>query len=280
MSFPTSSDRYMKIDDEKIHYRLFINENSLKTICILPSFSFESSIYANLMRELKEKGFTVLCVDYLGRGFSSSASNDKYGIELDTEIILKLLIGLSYQKYDLIGFSYGCSVASSIVARSPSIFDSVTFCSPLFNDQGDVSPSQYFFFSTPYIGPVIYKIVSTFVMPKLLSDSIVLHNEEEKQKYIDCAMKHVNSRYYDISRSLSYYEYRKVKKELLKIMGTGVKTSIILGENDTLTDLNDSTSFWESWLPDAKIKIFKNCGHHIFIDKLDELVEHVFTFLT
>ncbi len=110
-----SSGRYFKYKE----YNIFYKEHSIPkkdVIILLHGFPTASWDWHKMWKLLKND-FHLVCLDFLGFGFSDKPTNIQYSIHLQTDIVLEFIQHLNIERYHIIAHDYGVSVAQELLAR-------------------------------------------------------------------------------------------------------------------------------------------------------------------
>ena len=159
MNFPDKPEHFFETELGRTHYR-YIEVESAQTAVLLPGFSIPSSAYSTFAENLSETGFSVVTIDYFGRGFSVPSTYFDYSLSSYVKQVLSLLEYLKIDKCILISFSFGSLIACNISNIQPSIISRLVFISPYHFLKKTTRPFQKFLLSNSFIGPYLIKIAA------------------------------------------------------------------------------------------------------------------------
>ena len=153
----------IKINDINIHYKLQGLENE-KTIVFIHGLSDDLNYWSKLEYNFS-KEYKTLSYDLRGHGKSDLANNE-VSVELITSDIMKLLEKLDIDKFNLIGFSLGGSIAINIAEKYPERVNKLVLLSTFakadstienyfkeFNNCLNKSFSEYYDYILEYVLP-------------------------------------------------------------------------------------------------------------------------------
>ena len=283
MDFPSDPGDFFESEYGKIHYRYSLIEDS-QVICILPGFSIPSSIYTRFTKELNEMGFSVLIIDYFGRGFSEPSSSFDFSIESTTDAFLLLLNHLEITKCSFISVSYGSLITANIIEKNPSIINRLIFISPLMFQKSVMRPFQRFLLSNQYIGPFVLRgasnqFISTDIA-RQFSD-ISKHCDSYWAAVGASYQQSICNKYYlsSIAKSLSYFSESFNETEMQKATNVSIRTLVLLGGKDHLIKIPENEHWWNKWMPNVKVTIYPDYGHLMIIEEPEEIAETIVQFL-
>lgn len=283
MNFPDFPETYFEDDLGKTHYR-YIQVESAQVAVLLPGFSIPSAAYQTFAQNLSDTGFSVLTIDYYGRGFSTPSTYFAHTLTSYVRQVLSLLEYLDIDKCVLISFSFGSLIACNIASIAPSLISRLVFISPYhFLNQGP-KPLQKFIISNNIFGTYFLKMAAPKVIPADLArhfTDITQHNEAY-QGTLSCCLHQLNNNpayCSSISKFMSYFDESSIVDEMLKVTQMSVRALVLLGENDILLDIKQSEEWWKKWMPNVKVIIRENVGHLMFLEEPDDTSELVARFL-
>ena len=117
MNFPDLPESYFEDDLGKTHYR-YIQVESAQVAVLLPGFSIPSAAYQTFAQNLSDTGFSVLTIDYYGRGFSTPSTYFAHTLTSYVRQVLSLLEYLGIDKCVLISFSFSPPIINMLLLIS------------------------------------------------------------------------------------------------------------------------------------------------------------------
>ena len=282
MNFPNNSQFFYNSSKGKIHYRWYKNvEESSPLLCVLPGYTFPASLYHSFALNLHSHGNSVIVVDYWGRGYSSSQKENDYSLDSNTNLVISLFDHLGITKCTFIGFSYGCAVAALIAATKLEIVNKLILLSPFHCNGDPMTPLQQFILSAPFVGPWIFSVTAKTNILKDLNEQIF--DSENKQELIDKIAQHCTHhsivRARDISSSIVSFDMCSVEKAIAGLADINKQLFVICGKNDKIVDIEQCQTWWTHWISNAGFVLAENCGHLVFIDQPDFVVDQLQHFI-
>lgn len=266
----------------KTHYRYFEVLNA-PIICMLSGISIPSGAYCNIAQNLADKGFSTLVIDYFGRGFSEPLPSFKFTLSSYVDQILELLNALGIEKCILVAFSFGSLIAANIAERVPSLISKLVFISPFHHLKQNIRPFQKFILSS-CLGERLFKLVTPQFLHVYISEqfSDLKKHEAAYWLVVGCCLQQAkNNPFYfrSISQLIGNFNENSIPNEMEKVTQISVKTLVILGQNDIVTDIRESEKWWNNWMPNVKVITRENMGHLLFLEEPSEISELISSFL-
>lgn len=267
----------------KIHYLIFDSENA-PLIVVLPGFTIPAEAYIPFCSNVHKYGFSVIIIDYWGRGGSSNPTNINYSLSSQISLVQLLFDHLQITKCHIIGISYGSSVAAGIVSRSIDIVDKLVFVSPLQFTDGMPSPLQKLVLGTPYLGPLILSHASTSMVPELIKNQF--QNPTEFTEIIDkisqiCIDQFKNKGHASaISKSIASYDESEIEHSFASLSAVNKKMMILVGIEDKLVNYTECKSWYNRWIQNANFVDCDDIGHLMFFEKQTKVVKGIAKFLS
>jgi len=259
--------------NKDIYYRLEGNDKSESVIVILNGIMMNVHSWDIFMDKFG-KDHKVLRFDMFDQGLSSKMDED-YTQDIQVELLKKLLEHLNISKVNLVGISYGGSIALQFVVKYPLyvnkmiVANAVSMTKPWLKSIGDgwneVAKSRnglaYYNITIPYIySPEFYNTQIEWmedrkkILVPLFSDPI----------FLDSMIR--------LTNSASTHNVESSLKEI------SCRTLIISSEMDYLTPAYEQTHLNEMIL-NSHLVLFENTGHASMYEKQNEFTELVLEFL-
>jgi pimeloyl-ACP methyl ester carboxylesterase len=283
MEFPALDDAYFESSLGKTHFR-HIRTQSGQFACILPGLTIPSAAYVTFARKLSEANFTVVTIDYFGRGFSEPSAEFDFSISGYATQVLNLLAHLSVASCVLISFSFGALIAANIAERAPDLISRLVFFSPFHFLRNPIRPFQQLMLSNRLFGPTLIRLTSQYFITTDIAGQFgdVSQHEEAYWGTVGCCLHQVraNAAFCDsLSRFLANFAQETILDNMLKVTQMSVRTLVVLGERDTIVDITESRKWWEHWMPNVKVITHRNVGHLMFLEQPDDTSDLVIRFL-
>lgn len=283
MLFSATPQSYFENELGKTHYRLIENEGC-QLVCILPGFSLPTAIYTSIGFAIAEQGFSVLIMDYFGRGFSVPASEDiEFTPALFAKQLIALLHHLDVDRCDLVAFSFGTLVSSHVSSLEPNLISKLVLVSPFKFLQKPARPFQRLILTNSYIGPFILRQFAAQFIPDEIATQIDAHeNPELFWSLVSVTMQEIdnNPHYFRATSSLlKVLDEATIDTELIPLRQNPFMTLVLLGTKDTTIDIVKSEQWWTQQLLNAKVVHIKDAGHLCFIENQKAVFRVITKFL-
>lgn len=281
MDFPTQSQFFYNSSKGRIHYRWYRSSNQNSIVCVLPGFSFPASLYHNFALNLYDSGYSVIVVDYWGRGHTSAPRDEDYSLDSNKSLVLSLLEHLAITKCSFIGFSYGCAVAAAIAATKGDLVNKIVLCSPFHCNGEPITPLQQMLLSMPLVGNLIFKFSANKSIPASLDRQI--SNRPNKKQLINMisphCIQHSRERSVEISKSIGAFDLSQVERAIAALADINKQILVLCGNKDTIISVDQCQAWWSKWVPNASFLTIQNTGHLIFIEEEKATASAIMNFL-
>jgi pimeloyl-ACP methyl ester carboxylesterase len=248
---------FANIGDVRVHYK---TSGEGRNIVLLHGWGVDSKTFEAVHKFL-EKNFKVYSLDFPGFG-QSAEPPEPWGVEQYADFLAAFLKQFNIDDPILIGHSFGCRVSLYHASRNP-------VRKLIFTGAAGIKPKRKFMY---YMRVYTYKFCR-----KLLKLPIINKKEEELLKKLKARFG--SSDYKNVS-GVMQQTFVKVVNEDLKFLMPKIKapTLLIFGENDTATPVEDGKTM-EHLIPDAGLVVIKNAGHYAFLEKINEFLVIIDSFL-
>ena len=286
MQFPTSPCSFYETEEGTTHYKYIENEGA-QTIIVVPGFSLPLSVYFPFCEKLAETGYSVLVMDYYGRGYSElkekNNQNIKYCPHFYAQQLIALIKKLEIDKCDMVAFSFGALVASHITSLEPDLISKLVLVSPFKFLKKPARPFQKSILTHPTIGPWVLSTFSAqFVPTELMNQINAEENSELFWSLVSATMKEVNqnkSYFKATSQMLSILDENSIDSDLIMLRQIPFKTLVLFGEKDSTVNVQKSSSWWSTTLLNGKVVTIPNAGHLCFLEETDIVLDNITKFL-
>lgn len=290
-----SFDKVELENGEKLAYRKAGHGEQI--LLLIHGNTSSSKHWDLLMENISYSEFTVYAPDL--RGFGESSYNNRINSINDFSEDIKLFCEeLNLRKFSLIGWSAGGAVAlrftvdyqdhikKLILLESSSIKGFPIYIEGEYLASRDeirqaVKPALKAY---QWKDKFILNKLARWTMKKICERSMYSENTPKKDrynKYIDEMLKQRNL--VDINFSLSYFNISHEHNGLIE--GTGevdkieVPTLIIQGERDDVVNVDMAKEILNGIGENAELEIISGAGHSPLVDKLEETLETIISFL-
>lgn len=269
----------MKISFE--NYSIFLNTDYFfpgkPTIIFIHGFTGSSNDWLEIIPQI-DNHFSVITVDLIGHGKSSSPNNSKfYEISAINKEIKKIIEVLKLDKVILAGYSMGGRVALNFANEFPNFVNGLilesTTAGIIDKKKRDDRYKNDLSLSQKILDDGIEKFVDYWINLPIFSSQKSL----SKEKLNDIRLRKLNNDPIGLSNSLIGYSTGKMPPLFDRLSDFNFPVLLISGEKDVKfckinSEMNDLIPFSEH-------KIVKGAGHNIHLEMPSEFVILVNRFL-
>jgi len=170
------------------------NENE-KTLLLLHGFPTSSFDWVKVWPDLNKRFDRVICLDFLGYGFSDKPQNHDYTVFEETDIVEALLKSLNVKTISILAHDYGVTVGQELVSRyydrldkkDQDMLDIKSIC--YLN--GGIIPEAHRprlvqkLLLNPVLGPIITKLITYPKFRKSLAEILGPDTQFTEQEFSD-----------------------------------------------------------------------------------------------
>lgn len=249
----------VEIDGLRINYKVSGNG---KNIILLHGWGGQI-ISFKLVHEYLEKHFKTYSIDLPGFGESDMPSVP-WGVNEYADLINKFIQKLNIDEPILLGHSFGGRICLYLASEYLININKVI----LVNSAGIKPKRGIKYYFKVYTYKAVRKTLSLPLINKYTKNMI----ERARNKF--------GSSDYNNAPEIMKKTMIKVVNEDLKSLLPKIKSPVLLiwGENDTTTPVSDA-KIMKKLIPDAGLVVFKNAGHFSYIDKLNDFLIVLNSFL-
>ena len=199
------------------------------------------------------------------------------------DIIDGLLAILHKEKIDrinILGRSFGGSLAQGFTAKYPDIVQRLIICSTVYSDESYIPKTEKAFQTYRSMSEWIARLVIRWAFYNILKTDIKRSGRKYWKAYLNELLDSISVK----NMMLSQLQIGKdlilkhpLTKELIARLNNRIL--IIYAKNDKVISEKDHARYAE-YFPQAKIKIFNNGGHLLFETRAQEYFETIRDFLS
>ncbi|MES2962333.1 MAG: alpha/beta fold hydrolase [Bdellovibrionota bacterium] len=248
--------RYIEVDGVKLHY---IQAGEGSDVVLLHGIGASIFIWRFLFPILQMR-HRLTAIDIAGFGKSAKEARLDYGLDSQTELLLKAVEKIGIEKAFLVGSSMGGAIALWMARRAPEIFEKVAALAPA-TDASLVSP---FVHRLAPFAPFFKPTMTRATMKRLLSAVITkreLITEDALDKYLEPFRERASFRTFIAATSL--LSDRRLPSQLVDLKS---RVLVIWGAGD-LSVPRRSIDRLMTILPSAELVVHESGGHHIMEDE-------------
>lgn len=246
-------------------------------ILIVPGLGGLEETYNHVAERMKNR-YRIIKIDGRGLGLSDKPEG-MYSIDMLTLDVLAVLDLLGIDKINLLGHSLGGFVAQQFYNNHPDRVNSIILVSTNCG-YGDpnalLPPKERIDRFNEVLNPEAPDFAKKALEKTLMCyDQSFVFSPEGQQIIAAAAMMRERIPYESlVKRGDGGWKFRNFE-HLGKI---GVPVLVIHGENDQLVPIANADLFAEH-IPNCVKAIFANCGHHPFIEKVDDFIRTLGDFV-
>lgn len=271
---------FFQIDDHKIHY---IDEGQGPVIVMVHGNPTWSYYYRNLI-SLLSPSHRVIAIDHMGCGLSDKPQDYEYTLANHRDNLVALLSHLGVDKYSLVVHDWGGAIGVGCAGLEPERLEKlVVLNTAAFRSQR--IPFRIGLCKNRLFGELLVRGLNGFAMPAIFMAVTKPLKKEVAQSYLaPYSNWHNRIAVHRFVKDIpltedhpSYETLVQVESGLEKISKRKVPTLILWGGKDFC--FNDSFyGEWRKRMNHAKTVYYKDGGHYILEDELDDISPRLLSF--
>lgn len=249
-------------------------------VILIHGFTASTFVWKDVLVPVADAGFRVIAPDLVGYGYTEKPRRGEYTIDAQARMILGLMDSLGIERATLVGNSYGGAVACFCALDHPERVSRLVLMSAVINDEPMRQPMAKLA-RAPLVGDLITPLMinsrrlSRWRQKKKIRSpgSPLIYDEERLDAHHRPLM--AASAHRAVLRTLRNWHASRIEQEAHRIHQP---TLLIWGENDLETPLRYGQHLHEV-MPDARLVVFRHCGHLPQEEYPREFTEVVTSFL-
>jgi len=267
---------FTTIGGVRIHYQEAGDEKAPPLI-LIHGFISSTLIWSGVFLRLADAGFRVIAIDLPGYGYSDKPIDGRYTIDSQADAVFGLMDRLGIEKATIVGASYGGAIAATMALDSPERVERLVLIGAVSSDE----PKEKLLLRLLRL-PVIGDIVT----PLFLGSRWVLRKRmEEMYRRIGAPLDEhmLEARHHLLAtanmqramiRTVRRWSANRISREASLIRQP---TLLVWGEEDTHIPISNAFGLRDA-IPNARLIIFRNCGHLPPTEYPEQFVEVVAEF--
>ena len=272
---------FLRLGENSLHYVDEGNRPGVRPILMLhgnPTWSF---YYRNLVQTFLSRYRTVV-PDHMGCGFSDKPQNYDYCLETHIQNTLKLIHFLELKKIILIVHDWGGAIGMGLVTRHPELFDRIIILNTGAFTTEHI-PRRIDFLRRSSLGEKLMRKWNLFAWPATFMTTVKRLPKKIKQGYLLPYDNYENrvaiARFVqDIPMEESHRSYKTLQEIERKLLTLKHPKLILWGGRDFCFDRHFFERFIE-YFPDADAHWYKDAGHYVLEDKLQDVSGRILEFI-
>jgi len=250
---------FTRVGGLSIHYQ-DAGDETAPAIILIHGFISSNLVWSDVFLPLAEAGFRVIAPDLPGYGYSDKPNDGRYTINAQAHAVLRLMDRLGIEKATIVGASYGGAVAATIALDYPERVTQLVLVGTVSNDE----PKKKLllrFSRMPIIGDIVTPLFlgSRWVLRKRteqvyrrIGHPLDEHKLEARHHLL--ATANVQRA---MIRTARRWSANRISREASLIRPP---TLLVWGDTDTHIPISEAYQLRDA-IPNAKLIIFRNCGH-------------------
>jgi len=267
---------FTRVDGVRIHYQE-AGEESAPPIILIHGFISSNLIWSHVLKPLADAGFRAIALDLPGYGYSDKPADAHYTIDEQARAVIGLMDQLGIEKALIAGASYGGAVASIIALDYPERVNRLILVGAVTND--DAKRKLLLRISClPLIGDVATPLFlgSRWILRKRMQDMYRRMGRPINEKMV--ASRHhllaTSNTHRAMLRTARHWSANRIEREAFLIRQP---TLLVWGDDDDHIPIENALRMRDS-IPNAKLIVFRNCGHLPPAEQPEKFVELVAEF--
>jgi pimeloyl-ACP methyl ester carboxylesterase len=250
---------FTRVNGVRIHYQEAGDDKAAPMI-LIHGFISSNLIWTNTLLPLAGEGFRVIAPDLPGYGYSDKPANAEYTIAEQAATMIGLMDRLQIKKAIIVGASYGGAIAATMALDYPERVEKLILVGAVTND--DAKKNLLLRISClPIIGDIATPLFlgSRWILRKRMEDMYRRMGKPVNDRMV-AARHHLlataNAQRAMI-RTARRWSANRIEREVSLIRRP---TLLVWGDQDDHIPLEDAFKLRDA-MPNAKLVVFRNCGH-------------------
>jgi pimeloyl-ACP methyl ester carboxylesterase len=264
------------VNGVRIHYQEAGDENA-SAIILIHGFISSNLIWSGVLLPLARFGFRVIAPDLPGYGYSDKPADAQYTIAEQAHAMIGLMDRLGIEKAIIAGASYGGAIAATMALDCPERVKKLILVGAVTNDE----PKKKFLLRVsclPVLGDIATPLFlgSRWILRKRMEDMYRRMGRPINEKMV--ASRHhlleTSNAHRAMIRTARRWSANRIKREASLIRQP---TMLVWGDQDDHIPIEDAFRLRDT-MPNARLIVFRNCGHLPPAEYPDKFVELVADF--
>ena len=267
---------FTNVNGVRIHYQEAGDENA-SPIILIHGFISSNLIWSHVLLPLAQAGFRAIAPDLPGYGYSDKPADALYTIPEQARAVIGLMDRLGIEKAVIAGASYGGAIAATIALDYPERVERLILVGAVTND--DAKKKLLLRISAmPLIGDIATPLFlgSRWILRKRMEDMYRRMGRPVNEKMV--ASRHhlleTANTHRAMIRTARRWSATRIEREASLIRQP---TMLVWGDQDDHIPLDRAFRLRDA-MPNAKLVVFRNCGHLPPAESPEKFVEAVAEF--
>jgi pimeloyl-ACP methyl ester carboxylesterase len=250
---------FTRVNGARIHYQEAGDEQA-RPIILIHGFISSNLIWSHVLKPLAQKGLRVIAPDLPGYGYSGKPRDAEYTIDEQARSVIGLMDRLGIRKALIAGASYGGAVAATMALDYPERVEKLILVGAVTNDEVK---------KNILMRVTVLPLIGDIATPLFLGSRWILRKRMEgmyRRLQRPINEKMVASRHHLLEtanahramiRTARHWSANRIGREASLIRQP---TMLVWGDEDDHIPLDDAFRLRDA-MPNAKLIVFRNCGH-------------------
>ena len=250
---------FTRVNGVRIHFQE-AGDESAPPIILIHGFISSNLIWSHVLQPLAKAGFRAIAPDLPGYGYSDNPPDAQYTIDEQARAIVGLMERLEIPKAVIAGASYGGAVAATMALDYPERVEKLILVGAVSND--DAKKKLLLRLSCmPLIGDVTTPLFlgSRWILRKRMEDMYRRMGRPVSEKMV--ASRHHLLETANVHRAMirtaRRWSANRIEREAALIRQP---TLLVWGDEDSHIPIENAFRLRDA-MPNAKLIVFRNCGH-------------------
>ncbi len=250
---------FTRVNGVRIHYQEAGTEDAPPVI-LIHGFISSNSIWSGVLLPLARAGLRAIAPDLPGYGYSDKPADAQYTIAEQARAVIGLMDRLQIKKATIVGASYGGAIAATMALDYPERVEKLVLVGAVTNDD----PKKKFLLRVsclPLVGDITTPLFlgSRWILRKRMEDMYRRMGRPINEKMV--ASRHHLLETANTQRAMIRTARRwsadRIQREASLIRQP---TMLVWGDQDDHIPIEDAFRLRDA-MPNARLIVFKNCGH-------------------
>lgn len=250
---------FTRVNGVSIHYQE-AGDESAPPIILIHGFISSNLIWSHVLQPLAQAGFRAIAPDLPGYGYSEKPADAQYTIEEQARAVIGLMDRLGIDQAVIAGASYGGAIASIMALDYPQRVKKLILVGAVTND--DAKRKLLLRISClPLIGDVTTPLFlgSRWILRKRMEDMYRRMGRPINEKMV--ASRHhllaTSNTHRAMIRTARRWSANRIERQASLIRQP---TLLVWGDDDDHIPIENALRMRDT-LPNARLIVFRNCGH-------------------
>ena len=264
------------VDGVRIHYQEAGDEKAPPMI-LIHGFISSNLVWNEVFLPLAKAGFRVIAPDLPGYGYSDKPRDGEYTIASQARAVLGLMDRLGIEKATIVGASYGGAVAAMLALDCPERVARLVLVGAVSNDE--VKKKLLLrLASLPIIGDIATPLFlgSRWILRKRTEEVYrrLGYPLDERKLEARHHLLETSNTHHAMIRTVRRWSANRISRDAHLIRQP---TMLVWGDEDTHIPISQAYRLRDA-IPNARLIVFRNCGHLPPTERPQKFVEVVAEF--